>query len=209
MKTWRQDAHTVPLLVWTALCVVVALVLLRHAPTVASRPLKAAEVAAGIGLLMVGPAVFAAYVWRARSVWVSIEPDGLRISGRRVIPWSAVVRVRRKRPTFRKKSGPVELSPVGDLNPGSGCVDLPGCFDLEGALLGLAVVVLGAALLAAVWLVFFVLLPLLIVPLLEVLAPFGERFTVETASGRPLVLRDLRDADAFAAELSRRVPVEG
>jgi hypothetical protein len=58
------------------------------------------------------------------------------------------------------------------------------------------------ALLAALWLLFFVFVPLLVVPILEVFAPFGDRIRIQ-ARNRRLVLRDLRDADEF---LSRVAP---
>ena len=44
-------------------------------------------------------------------------------------------------------------------------------------------------------------------PVLEVFSPLGERVKI-VAHGRKLVLRDLRDADAFLAEVGDRVPVE-
>jgi hypothetical protein len=185
--------------------VIAALVLLRHAPSVTSRPLTAGEVLAGISLLMLAPAALAAYVWRARRVWVQVDPErGLILSGKGVIPWNAIRRVRRQRPRLRQKSGPVEVS-ANDLN----VLDpAAGCLPVEAGALGLALVVIAVALVVA-WAIFFVFLPLIVVPVLEVFAPFGERFTIETTSGRPLVLRDLREAEAFVAELRPRVTVEG
>ena len=44
------------------------------------------------------------------------------------------------------------------------------------------------------------------VPLLEVFAPFGDRVKI-VARGRSFVLRDLRGADAFLAEIRSRVQI--
>lgn len=190
MREFRQDAHTFPLVVWTLLCVATSLVLLYHAGT------RVAEAVAGAGLLLVAPIAFAVYLYRARHVWVAVDPSrGLVLSGRRVIPWAEIGAVERRRPRLRSTSGPIDTSKLGSF-------DAPGCetlgFELGGLGAALALVV---AAFFVFWLIFFVFIPLLIVPLLEVFAPFGERIRVLPVQGRPLVLRDLRGADDFMASL--------
>ncbi len=207
MREYRQDSHSAPLIAWALLCVWAAVFLFAHAGKITDRVLRLEEIAAGAGLLVVGPAALAVYLYRARHVWVGIDrPRGISVSGRALIPWEAIVRVERRRPRLRKKSGPAEMSKLGDLS--GGCIDVPGC----GLELGeLGVVALGVGILIAalfvLWLLVLVVIPLFVIPLLEIFAPFGERIRVVTATGRPLVLRDLRGADEFIANLPSGVQV--
>jgi hypothetical protein len=194
MREFRQDSHTFPLVLWTLLMMGSALVILHQAGT------RAAAVVAGAGLLIVAPIAFAVYLYRARRVWVAVDPGrGLVVSGRHVIPWNEIGSVERRRPRLRSTSGPVDPKALGDFNA-------PGCESLGlelgglGAALGLII-----AALFVFWLICFVFLPLLIVPVLEVFAPFGERIRILPVRGRPLVLRDLRGADDFMAALPRGV----
>src|SRR5688572_18134802 len=107
MKEYRQNSHTRSLIVWAVLCTVTALVLFVHSGKVVSRALKVEEILAGVALLIFGPAALTAYLLRARHVWVSVDHlRGIVVSGRRVIPWDDIRRVERKRPVFRKTSGP-------------------------------------------------------------------------------------------------------
>lgn len=201
MKEYRQDSHTAPLVVWAALCALTALFLLAHASRLVDRLLRTEEVLLAVALLIVGPMGLAVYLYRARHVWVSIMPDGLLVSGRHLVPWSEVVRVERRHPRFRSKSGPVNMPDLsfGPLDVGDGCFALGGEWGGLAVALGLLI-----AALAAVWLVFAVVVPLMLVPLLEIFAPFGDRVRIHRRHGRPITLRDLREADDFMRCLERR-----
>jgi hypothetical protein len=207
MREYRQDSHTAPLAAWTVLCLAAAAFFFVHAQRITNRVLAAEEVVAAAGLLVVGPIALAVYLYRARHVWVAIDQTrGLVVSGRRVIPWEAIVRVERRRPRLRKGSGPAEMGRVGDLSPG--CIDLPGCGvgggEIGAAVLGILVVAVAAFF--VLWLVVFVAIPLFVIPWLEVFAPFGDRIRIVLHDGRPLVLRDLRGADEFMMLLPASVP---
>ena len=206
MKEYRQSSHTYSLLVWALLCTVVAVVLFVHSRKIVDRVLKTEEIAIGVALLMFGPIAFALYLIRARHVWVAVEAEGIRVSGRHLIPWSGIDRVERRRPRLRKKSGPAEIPSLKETDP-SGCV---GCGDLGGCALGAgevaAVIGILVAALFAIWVLFFVLIPLLLVPLLEIFAPFGDRIRI-VAGGHALVLRDLHDADAFIRQVAEKIRV--
>jgi hypothetical protein len=167
------------------------------------------EIAAGMALLLLGPVALTVYLVRSNLVWVGVDPEqGVVVRGRHLIPWSEIVRVERRRPRLRKGSGPPEFpAPPWARNPAS-CLDPVGCGgDLAAGALELAVVfVLVLAFLVAFWLIFFVFIPLLVVPLLEVFAPFGDRVKI-VARGRTLVLRDLSEADEFVRLVASRKPV--
>jgi hypothetical protein len=165
-----------------------------------------------VALLILGPAALTVYLLRARKVWVSVDDSrGIVVSGRSVIAWEDILRVQRKRPSFRKGSGPAE---VGTFEPDAvteglssasgGCLDA-GCFLGIGEF-AVAGLILFAALFA-IWLLCFVVVPLLLLPLLEVFAPFGDRIRIVTRRRGALVLRDLRDADEFVRRLSHHRPV--
>jgi hypothetical protein len=212
MKEYRQSSHAKSLVFWAILCTATAAVLFAHSHRILSRVLRAEEVLAGVGLLILGPAVLTVYLLRARMVWVSIDDGrGIVVSGGSVIAWEDILQVQRKRPSFRKGSGPAE---VGTFEPGAvtgglsdvtgGCVDA-GCFLGIGEF-AVAGMILFAALFA-VWLLCFVAVPLLLLPLLEVLAPFGDRIRIVSRRRGTLVLRDLRDADEFVRRLSHHRPV--
>ena len=203
MREHRQDSHTGPLAAWAVLCVLTAFFLFHHAGRLSDRVLRLEEIAAGAGLLVVAPVVLAVYLYRARHVWVGVDvPLGIVVSGRHVIPWEAIVRVERRRPRLRSKSGPVEIQA-----PSVPSIDAPGCLDLEGLAIVGGLLLLALAAIVAYWLVFVALIPAFVVPLLEIFAPFGDRIRIVTAAGRPLVLRDLRGADEFMARLPSAVQV--
>jgi hypothetical protein len=203
MRTWRQDLHAIPLGVWALLCIVTALAIFREGRHV-GRGFGALEMLVGALVLVIAPAVFAVYLWRARRVWVQIDPArGLIVSGRGVIDWASIRRVRRKRPKFARPKTTGVLASREEPPPPREGVD--GLVEMamnlsSGISLLIFVISTAATLIVTVTALF-------LVPVLEVLTPFGERFTVERSAGPPLVLRDLRDADAFADELSRHVPV--
>lgn len=201
MREYRQDSHTYPLVAWAVLCVLTAVYFFVHAGGVDDRGLGIGLIAAGAGLLVIGPLVLVVYLYRARHVWVGIDvPRGVVVSGRHVIPWEAIVRVERRRPRLRRASGPAQPAEMAEVSE--------GCFSAAGdiAALFLVVVLLSLALVVA-WLIWGVLVSLLVVPLLEVFAPFGDRIRIVPPAGRPLVLRDLRGADEFMAALPRTVRV--
>lgn len=209
MKQYRQNAHIVPLVFWALLCAAVAGFLLVHSRKIVDRTLRLEEIAAGLGLLVLGPVALTVYLVRSNLVWVSLDPEqGVLVRGRHLIPWSEIERVERRRPRLRKGSGPPEIAaPSWVKNPGS-CLDPVGCGGdfLAGALELAVVFVLVLALLVAFWFIFFVLIPLLVVPVLEVFAPFGDRVKI-VARGRTLVLRDLSEADEFVRLVAARRPV--
>ena len=63
-----------------------------------------------VALLIFGPVALTIYLVRARMLWVAVDPDrGLLLSGRRLLAWEDVLAVERKRPSFRKGSGPAEV----------------------------------------------------------------------------------------------------
>jgi hypothetical protein len=207
MKTWRQDLHVIPLGGWALLCIITAFAIFDHRHGRGLPPFRILELLVGVAILIVAPTVFAIYLWRARSVWVKLDPaKGLVLPGGGLIAWESIRRVRRKRPRFDRKKMTVPRPPPREGQPPpregiDGIVEMG--LNLSGGI-SLAVFVITTAMTVVV-----TVTTLFLIPVLEVLTPFGERFTIETTSGRPLVLRDLRDADAFADELSRRVPVEG
>jgi hypothetical protein len=209
MREYRQNAHVVSLSFWAMICLATAIFLFWHSGKILKRMPKTAEVAGGVALLMFGPVALTAYLLRANLVWVAVDPArGLLVRGRHLIPWEAIEKVTRRRPRLRKTTGPAQMpGSATDLGL-SGCAE-PGCAtgSGEGALAGLAILLLFAALLLAAWLVVFVFIPLVLIPALEVFAPLGDRFTIE-AAGRKLVLRDLRHGDQFAHDLSQRVRVD-
>jgi hypothetical protein len=205
MKEYRQNSHTFSLAFWAALCTATAIVLFVHSHKIVSRALKAEEILAGVAFLIFGPAALAVYVIRSRAVWVSVDHvRGLVVNGTRTIPWEEVYRVERRRPRLRRESGPTQARPwsLDSANLAGGCAD--GCL-IGGSEAVIVLLILGAALFVF-WLVFFALVPLLILPLLEVFAPFGDRIRIQSRRGT-LVLRDLSDADEFMAAVAQRRPV--
>jgi len=204
MKEYRQSSHDKSLIFWAVLCTATAIVLFVHSHKVVSRTLKVEEILAGVALLVFGPAALTAYLLRARHVWVSVDQiRGIVVSGRRVIPWDDIRSVERRRPAFRRSTGPTEVPPLtSDILSSAGCAD--GC--LIGGSELFAFVAIAAAALFAVWIICFVFVPLILLPVLEVFAPFGDRFKIVTRKGT-LVLRDLRDADDFMRQVEQRKPV--
>jgi hypothetical protein len=213
MKEYRQDSHVSPLAAWALLCAATAVVLFIHSGRVLSRALRLEEVGAGAGLLVVGPAALAVYVWRARRVWVGVDPEqGLVVSGRRLLPWKEIRWVERRRPRLRKESGPAQVREVqwpdlesgspGELGPlGWGCL---GLAELGGIAVWILLLVLAAFFLY--WVVFILIIPILVIPVIEVLFSLGDRIRI-VAGNRALVLRDLRGADDFIAEVRSRARV--
>jgi hypothetical protein len=206
VKTYRQDAHIVSLVVWAVVCIVAAFILFAHSAHLVGRPLFWAEVSAGAALLVFGPLGFMAYLIRSRLVWVKVDPaQGIVVSGKYVIPWEDIREIRRTRPRLRKKAGPAEMGKfpnIGDVGGCEGCTPL----DAEGILVALALILVILALIVFVWLIFVVVVPLLLIPLLEVYAPFGDRIRIRGRK-RDLFLRDLRDADGFLREIGTRARV--
>jgi hypothetical protein len=207
MKEYRQNSHTRSLIVWTILCTATALVLFYHSHKIVSRALRTEEILAGVALLIFGPAALAAYLLRARRVWVSVDQiRGIVVAGGRVIPWEEVLRVDRRRPAFRKSSGPIQVPEMGASDAlgsaGSGCLNF-------GCLAGVGEIFAGLLLLVAavyvLWLLIFVVIPLVALVVLEVFAPFGDRIRIVTR-GRTIVLHDLSDADEFMRVVAHRRP---
>lgn len=206
MKEYRQNSHTRSLVVWAVLCTATAIVLFIHSRQVVSRALKAEEILLGVALLIFGPAALTAYLLRARHVWVSVDQlRGIVVSGHRVIPWDDIRSIERRRPSFRKTTGPTEVR-APEVDASALAANL-GC---EGCVVGLGefvvVVALILALAFAFWLVIVVMVALIVIPVLEVFAPFGDRFKIVAKKGT-LVLRDLRDADDFMHQVEQRKPV--
>jgi hypothetical protein len=208
MKTYRQNAHILSLVAWAMICAIAACVLFYHSARILNRSLMWIEIAGGIALLLVGPVAWVIYYARGRLVWIRAGEEGIVVGDRYTIPWDRIRKVERRRPRLRKKTGPAQAGSMslGDIPSGCG-----GCGDLgaagEAGLLLLAVILIFIALIVLYWLIVLVLIPLVIVPVLEVFAPFGDRIRIVT-EGRDLVLRDLRGADEFVAELRNRVRVE-
>lgn len=210
MKQYRQDSHVFPLFCWAVLCVALAIFTFVHSHRIVNRILRDEEIALGIGLLILGPAALAVYLVRARKVWVEIDPDrGIVVSGDRLIAWEEIWKIERRRPSFRRTTGPAQMPDKSMLQHADGCGNGcgPGCFDV--ASLGEAFAVLGLILaaVAAIWFLLMVVIPLFLIPLVEVFAPFGDRVKI-ISRGRALVLRDLRDADEFVRLVSVHKPVE-
>lgn len=210
MRRWRQDSHLISLVAWAVLCAVAAGVLFTTGHRSVARSLHWTLVAGGAAFLFIGPVAFLVYAVRARLVWVSVDSErGINVADRYVIPWDGIVRVERKRPALRKKAGPAEMGKgikLGDVGSGcGGCGDIGGVGGSAGAIL-VAVVLILLAVVVLYWLIVVVVVPLLIVPLLEVFAPAGDRIRI-VGQERTLVLRDLRDADGFVAALRDRVQV--
>jgi hypothetical protein len=204
MKEYRQSSHDRSLVIWAILCTATALVLFYHSHKVVSRALRVEEILAGVALLIFGPAALTVYLIRARHVWVSVDQiRGIIVSGRRVIPWEDVYRADRRRPRLRKSSGPAEV-PAFDPDPLSAASGCDGCFiGLGEFFIGILLV---AAALFAFWLICFVFVPLLVIPVLEVFGPLGDRIRIHTRRGT-FVLRDLRDADEFMRQVGLKKSV--
>ena len=81
---------------------------------------------------------------------------------------------------------------------GPGCGDI-GRFTGEGEFFVGALINLAA--LFALWVIFFGFIPLVILPVLEVFASFGDLVKIITRHGT-LVLLDLSDADDFMARVA-------
>ena len=72
----------------------------------------------------------------------------------------------------------------------------------------LAIIIILLALLLAIWLIFFVFIPLVIVPVIEVFSPWGSRVTIVRRRWKQnLLLLNLRDPDGFLAEIDSRVAI--
>ena len=210
MKEYRQDSHAVPLVFWALLCVALAVFCFVHSHRIISRRLRDEEIGLGTALLVLGPTVLSVYLVRARKVWVGVDPgQGIVVSGSKVIPWEEISRIERRRPKFRRTTGPAVIPDKNAVGRAVGCVD-PGCGGgcVDVASLGEAFAVIGLILaaLVAIWFLVMVVVPLFLVPLIEVFAPFGDRIKIEWR-GRSLVLRDLRDADEFVRLVSAHKPV--
>ncbi|MBI3856286.1 MAG: hypothetical protein HY293_11410 [Planctomycetes bacterium] len=210
MKEYRQNSHTLTLVFWSILCAGAAAVLFIQSRQVVSRALKAEEILAGVAFLIFGPAALTAYLLRARHVWVSVDQiRGVVVSWRRVIPLEEIESIERRRPVFRRSTGPFQMpdTPGSDVLRGwgsaGGCLDL-GCLGFAGEV-AIGIMILIAAF-YVLWLLFFVILPLLLLPLAEVFAPFGDRIRIKTRTGS-LLLRDLREADEFLHAVALRRPI--
>ena len=106
---------------------------------------------------------------------------------------------------MRNSSGPAQapdFDPQGATQWGGGCVDA-GCWTGISEFFVAGILIIAAFFF--IWIIFFVLIPLVIIPVLEVFAPFGDRIKVVTRRGS-LVLRDLSDADEFVRLVSERRP---
>lgn len=208
MRECRQDSHVFPLAAWAALCALTAVVLFVHSGRVASRALRIEEVAAGAGLLVVRPAALAVYIWRARRLWVGMDPErGLVVNGKYLLPWEEIRWIERRRPRLRGESGPARMREVSWPELDSGNPSGWGCWLLaEAGGVAAGIVVLALAAFALCWLVFALVIPVLMIPAVEVLLPLGDRIRV-VAWTRDLVLRDLRGAEDFIAEVRSRVRV--
>jgi hypothetical protein len=206
MKEYRQNSHTFSLAFWAVLCSATAIVLFIHSHKIVSRVLRTEEILGGIALLMFGPAALTLYLIRARRIWVSVDfSRGILVRGRHLIPWEDIRRVERRRPSLRNTSGPAQapdFDPSGAANWGGGCVDA-GCWTGISEFFVAGILIVAAFFF--IWLIFFVVIPLLLIPILEVFAPFGDRIKVVTRHGS-LVLRDLSDADEFVSIVSERRP---
>ncbi len=206
MKEYRQNSHSASLIWWAVLCTATALFCFMHSHHLVNRTLRLEEILVGVMLLVFGPAALVAYLVRARTVWVGLDSDGLIVSGRRTIPWEEIREVKRRRPVLRRCSGPAQAP---DFNTGDvmgnagGCVDF-GCFTgLSELFIGVLIVVAFAF---AVWVIAFVFVPLVIIPVLEVFIPFGDLIKIRTRK-RTLILRDLSDADEFMSKFGEHVRV--
>ena len=206
MKEYRQNSHSVSLIWWAVLCTATAVFCFVHSRHLMNRTLRLEEILVGVMFLVLGPAALVAYLVRARTVWVSLGPEGLLVSGGRTIPWGEIREVKRRRPVLRRGSGPAQAP---DFNPGDavgntgGCIDF-GCFTgLSEFFIGVVIVIAFAF---AVWVICFVFVPLVIIPVLEVFIPFGDLIKIRTGK-RTLVLRDLSDADEFMSKIGEHVRV--
>jgi len=205
MKEYRQNSHSFSLIFWAVLCTFTALFCFFHSHHLVSRTLRLEEILVGVMFLVLGPAALAAYLVRARTVWVSLLPDGLSISGGRTIPWEDIREVKRRRPVLRRESGPTKVSEFDTNLVGNagGCVDFGCVTGLGEFFIGVLIVVAFAF---AIWVIAFVFIPLVIIPVLEVFIPFGDLIKIRTGK-RTLVLRDLSDADEFMSKLGEHVRV--
>lgn len=204
MKEYRQNSHTRSLAFWAVLCTATAVVLFVHSHKIVSRALRLEEILGGVALLIFGPVALAVYLIRARMLWASVDPErGVLVSGRRWVEWGDIYHIERRRPLFRKYSGPARVPAFdGDaLTPAAwGCTDI-GCGTGVGEFFAVALIFM--AVLVALWFICFVFVPLVVLPLLEVFVPFGDRIELVTRQGS-FVFRDLSDADEFERRILDR-----
>lgn len=202
MRGYRQDSHVFSLSFWALLCAALAFVLFVRW----GRPQvdQAAVIAA---LLIFGPVGLALYLVRARRVYVAIDSaQGILVSGKQLLPWPEIDLIERRRPLLRSRAGPGEIPAVNAPDLAAWAPDPGWLPSAKAALLLLAMGIMAVAVLFVFWVIFFVLVPMLLVPVLEVFAPFGDRIKIVTRSGT-LRLRDLRDADDFMRQIPGSVRV--
>src|SRR5436190_16560993 len=106
MKEYRQNSHSLSLIFWALLCTATAIFCFVHSHHLISRKLRIEETLVGVMFLVLGPAALVAYLVRARTVWVSLDSEGLIVSGGRTIPWEEIREVKRRPPVLRRDSGP-------------------------------------------------------------------------------------------------------
>lgn len=191
---------------WALLCVVAGGILVHRSAEIASRPLRLTQTVGGLGMLLLGPAALAVYLFRARTVWVVVDhTHGLRVRGLHLIPWDGIVRIEHRRPRLWRAHG---TPPIRPMKTG-GSVDAWelfwfGC--LGNAMPGLALIGLMLLAFGVFLVVSFLLLSVLVIPMLEVFTPLGDRVTIILRE-RSLVLRDLHNIEEFLRELRLHRPV--
>ncbi len=193
MRTYRPGATVWPLLAWTLLVALVAVLLERHALTLprgtSQRWLFQLSVTACVVL---GPLAFIAHLARRLFIHVTLDRDrGLVFSRGRVIPWGAIATIEHRPGPF---SRPRKL-PLESLSGVDGClwVGVAG----EGCFAGLAI---GMALMAVLSVGYYVLLPVF-----SLLSPWHSRVIIRLRDGHRIVLRDLQDDEDFVASAMRHV----
>ena len=173
MRKFRPGATWFQFLIWTATLLVAGILFERHALRGAENPWVFHVLFTAC--LVLGPVAFIAHLVRRHLVWVEIIEEGLRLSGRRTIPWDAIEKIERRRGPFMTRGS------IEDLSDSGGCLDLGP----EGCLWVPVIIVAGG-------IIYFIFLPVL-----SLLSPWHPRVVLHLKDGSRIVYRDLDDDENF------------
>ena len=186
MRTYRVGDSMPALVGWNLM--VAASVAVLVVAALDTRDREEEQILFGIAsiLVLAGPVAFIAYLARYFLVRVELGREGVIVSSRHQIPWSAIRSVRRHG---------VRL---GGWNPFAK-VEMGGC-GWFFVILAFKFVLMILALVLVVWILRVVVLPVLVL-----YSPWHSRVVIETEDGMRLVYRDLEHAELFVEEVRDRI----
>ena len=194
MRIYRPGRNLLPLGIWTAIVIVVAVFVETEALRLPKGSTERWIAQLGfIACMILGPGALIASLIRHARVSVSLDPErGVLLSGKRFIPWNQIVRVEHKAAPF--KGGRNLLSEFDSgTDAGVGCAwfGAEGCFagGPEGCVIGLALVIVGG-------LFYYILLPVFFL-----FSPWHSRVILHLANGDRIIYRDLEDDEDFARQV--------